>query len=149
MEPRTESQSTFAHALSVSGYAGVAVGLCLEFYRLYLTDSALGIGGAPPWVELSVSALVVGSVITVLYARILDDIFEVWKDLVVTCVLLGQWGVSLGAYLDATVGGPGTPYGFLVVACAGVYALVAVVVAVNYLRRGPTATTDGAVRRVE
>lgn len=134
-ESRIESRSTFANFLSLSGYVGLAVGLTLECYRLYLVDSAIGIGSAPGWLAVSRFSLIVGSVVVLLYARVLDDVFEGWLDIVVGCLVIGQWGVTVWSYVDATVGGPGSPYGFLVIASAGLYALVAVVTALNYLRR--------------
>ena len=132
---RIESRSVFANVLSLSGYLGLAVGLCLEAYRLYLVDSAIGMGSAPEWIALSRFSLVVGSVAVVAYARVLDDAFEGWLDIVTGCFVIGQWGVVVWSFVDATVGGPGSPYGFLVIASAGLYALVAVATALNYLRR--------------
>jgi hypothetical protein len=138
---RIESQSAFANVLALSGYVGLAVALCLEAYRLYLVDSAIGVGSAPEWVTLGGSSLLVGSVVVLLYARVLDEVFKGWLDLVVIGLIAGQWGVAVSTYLDATVGGPGSPYGFFVIAAGGLYALVAVAAAVNYLRRcWPTAS---------
>lgn len=133
--PGTASQSPFANVLSLSGYGGIAVGLCVEFYRLYLLDSVLGVGSAPPWLESSRFALLAGSLVVLMYTNIIDDVFEKWLDLVVLCILVGQWGVPLGYYLDATIGGAGSPYDFMVIICAGIYALVALVMAINYARR--------------
>lgn len=148
-QTRIESQSAFANLLSLSGYVGLAVGLCLEAYRLYLVDSAIGMGSAPHWVVLGRSSLVVGSVVVLLYARVLDDVFEGWLDIVVGCLLVGQWGVAVWSYVDVMVGGPGSPYDFFVIASAGLYALVAVVVAVNYLRRCWPTVSGVAVWRSE
>ena len=136
-EPRSriDSQSVFANVLSLSGYVGLAVGFSLEFYRLYLLDSALGVGSTPEWLALSRFSLLIGSVVVLVYARALDDVFEGWLDLVILCLLAGQWGVPAWAYVDSTIGGPGSPYGFLIIACAGLYALVAIITAVNYARR--------------
>lgn len=135
LHTRIDARSVFANLLSLSGYVGLAVGLTLEAYRLYLVDSAIGMGSAPEWVTLSRFSLVVGSIVVLWFARVLDDVFEAWLDLVVLCLVIGQWGVPVSAYLDTTIGGPGTPYGFFVIACAGLYALVAVSVAINYGRR--------------
>ena len=135
LHTRIDSRSAFANVLALSGYVGLAVGLCLEAYRLYLVDSAIGMGSAPEWVTLSGSSLLVGSIVVLLYARVLDEVFAGWLDIAVIGLLAGQWGVALASYLDATVGGPGSPYGFFVIAAAGLYALVAVAAALNYLRR--------------
>lgn len=132
---RIDSRSAFANLLSLSGYVGLAVGLTLEAYRLYLVDSAIGMGSAPEWVALSRFSLVVGSVVVLQYARVIDDVFEGWLDLVVLCLVIGQWGVAVSSFLDATVGGAGSSYGFFIIVCAGLYALVAVFVAINYVRR--------------
>ncbi|WP_273838581.1 hypothetical protein [Halococcus sp. PRR34] len=135
LHTRIESRSVFTNVLSLSGYAGLAVGLILEAYRLYLVDSAIGMGSAPEWVTLGGSSLLVGSIVALQYARVLDDVFEGWLDLVVLCLVIGQWGVLVSSYLDATIGGAGSPYGFLIIACAGLYALVAVPIVINYARR--------------
>ncbi|EMA51058.1 hypothetical protein [Halococcus salifodinae] len=135
LHTRIESRSVFTNVLSLSGYAGLAVGLILEAYRLYLVDSAIGMGSAPEWVTLGGSSLLVGSIVALQYTRVLDDVFEGWLDLVVLCLVIGQWGVLVSSYLDATIGGAGSPYGFLIIACAGLYALVAVPIAINYARR--------------
>jgi hypothetical protein len=146
---RIESRSAFASLLALSGYVGLAVALFLNAYRLYLVDSAIGMGSAPEWVTLGGSSLLVGSIVVLLYARVLDEIFEGWMDLVVLCLVAGQWGVALWSYVDAMVGGPGSPYGFFVIAAAGLYALVAVVAAVNYLRRCWPTVSGLAVWRSE
>ena len=63
------------------------------------------------------------------------------RTLVALCLLVGQWGVPISTYIDAMFGGPGSPLGFLIIACAGIYALVGIAVAINYLRRcWPTAS---------
>lgn len=147
LHTRIDSQSAFANVLALSGYVGLAVGLCLKAYRLYLVDSAVGVGSAPEWVTLGGSSLLVGSIVVLLYARVLDDVFEGWLDVIVIGLIAGQWGVAVSSYLDATVGGPGSPYGFFVIAAAGLYALVAVVVTVNYLRRCWPTTSSVAVWR--
>jgi hypothetical protein len=135
LHTRIDSRSAFANVLALSGYVGLAVALCLEAYRLYLVDSAIGMGSAPEWVTLGGSSLLVGSIVVLLYARVLDEVFTGWLDLVVIGLIAGQWGVAIASYLDATIGGPGSPYGFFVIAAAGLYALVAVAAAINYLRR--------------
>lgn len=70
-----------------------------------------------------------------LYATVLDELFAGWLDVVLGCALAGQWGVPAALYLDATVGGVSSPFGFLALVCAALLALVAVAVAVNYARR--------------
>lgn len=129
------SKSVFANILTLSGYLGLAAGLCLEFYRLYLLDSVLGIGRTPPGLETSRFALLAGSVAILMYARIFDDVFHKWVDLAVLCLLIGQWGVPIWTYIDMTVGGPGSPFGFFTVVSAGIFAIVGVLIAINYTRR--------------
>lgn len=138
--PRIGSQSTLANLLSLSGYVGLAVGLGLESYRLYLVDSILGTGSAPSWLISSRLSLIVGSVVVLLYARVLDDLFENWLDLVILCMLIGQWGVPIWSYVDATMTGPSSPTGLFIVVSAGIYTFIAAITAINFARRWRSTT---------
>lgn len=126
-----DGTSTCARLLAASGFLGVAGSFGLRLTAELLLDPILGGVSRPPdWIEPVSLALFAGSVVVVLYALLLDDVFPGWGDVLAAAALLAQWGLPVGMLLVAEQFS--SPYLQLVVhASAVLHVLVAAVVAGN------------------
>lgn len=139
--------SVFAQVLGLSGFLGLAAGLGLESYRLVALDQVFGTGAVPAWLETVRFAILAGSLVVVVYAMVLDELFHGWLDVVTICALLGQWGVPLSLYLDARTVSAANPFGLFGLICAGLFVAVGTAVVVNYARRSWPAPTRPRARQ--
>lgn len=126
-----ERTSIYARLLAASGFLGIAGSFGLRLTEELLLDPIVyGVSRPPDWIDPVAFALFAGSVVAVLYATVLDDLFSGWGDVVATGGLLAQWGLPVGLLLVAEQ--LSSPYVQLLVhAGALLHVLVALVVSVN------------------
>lgn len=132
----TQNRTAFAHTLTLSGILGIAAAMCVITYQMALQDPVIFGGGSvpPAWTTTVFTTLLGGSIVTIFYSTIIDEVLQGWFDIVTITALLGQWGIPVGLYLSRNASSSSL-LGFIVILSSMMAVLTATTIFANYARR--------------
>lgn len=132
----THNQTAFAHILTLSGILGIAAAMAVVTYQMALQDPVIfgGRSVPPAWTTTVFTTLLGGSIITIVYSTLIDEVLRGWFDIVTITAIIGQWGIPVGLYLSRDAGS-NSLLGFSVILSSVLAVLTALAIFGNYARR--------------